>query len=80
MIKINIKYLEELKVSFQESPRDTFPKKEVINLINGLIELAKIQFNEELLMMEKDLKQIVSNREKIVLKNNILHIIKKGEK
>jgi len=80
MIKINIKYLEELKVSFEKSPRDTFPKKEIIQLINSLIELAKAQFDFELCEMEKDLKQIISNREQLVLKNNIFHIIKKGDK
>lgn len=79
MIKINIKYLEELKVSLEKSQRDTFPKKEIITAIQSLIELAKIQFDYELSEMEKDLKQIHSDRKRVASDNKLLHIIKKGD-
>ena len=79
MIKINIKYLEELKTTFEKSPRDNFSKEEIIKTLNELIKLAQVQFDFELSEMEKDLKQITSNRESIALKNKALHIIKKGD-
>ena len=77
MIKINIKYLEELRTTFEKSPRDEFSKKEIINTLNELIKLAQVQFEFELSEMERDLRQITSNRESIALKNKALHIIKK---
>lgn len=80
MIKINIQYLEQLKTTFEKSPRENFPKSEIVKVLSELVELAKAQFELELSEMEKDLKQISSKTEQIALKNKALHIIKKGER